>query len=97
MNVSWMSTADKRIEAFNPMDQTLLDQKLQGPIHRRRSRRMTFALERIKQDIGANGFVARPNQLQNPTSQGGQPRATPFTLLFRPIQRVSHAAPMIVA
>jgi hypothetical protein len=70
-----LTTANEGIETFNPMNETLLQKKIERPIDRHRLRGLIDTLERLQKVVSLHGFVIRPNQLENLFSNRGKPNA----------------------
>ena len=75
MGMVRIGAADIGVQAFDPMDKTLLDQEIERPIDRERGD--AFALDRhvVQDGVGAARPVPAPDQLKHLPPDGGQARA----------------------
>lgn len=88
---------DKGIQATDPVDQALLQEKIQGPVDRRRRHPPgRLGAQFVHQGIGPQRFVILPDQLQHLLTQRGQAGAPFPAELLGFGQRGIHAAGMIV-
>ena len=90
-------TSEVRIEAFDPVHQAVLSQKLQGPVDRDGSRRMPLCVaEPIDDLVGADGRMAAGDNLEDATPALGQPCISPRALLLRPRHQQGKTSSVIV-
>ena len=61
--------ADEGVEALDAMDQTVLQEKFQGPVDGGRRGAPAFALEHVEDVVGPHRFVTAPHQFQYPFAQ----------------------------
>jgi hypothetical protein len=89
-------TANEGIERIDSMNESRLQQELQGAIDSRGSE-CTFALfQQSEYVIRANRSVPLPNELEDPAANGGQLQLTFLADSFGHAQRAGHAPLMIV-
>src|SRR5690606_20989692 len=71
-----MAAADEGVERSDAMDQAVLQQEIQRPVHRGRRSAAAILLAQYGQDvIGAQRLVALPDQLQHALAQCGEAHA----------------------
>lgn len=59
------TATDERIQAFHPVDESLLQKEVQSPIDRGRLRRVFERLDSLKQIIGFGRAMAFPDQFEH--------------------------------
>jgi len=82
------NTSDERRQPFDPMDQSLIQQEIQRPVHRRRCRPTSRLPQPVQQFIGARGRRRVEDQPQHMPAQFSQPGAAMLTDSFCPIEQV---------
>lgn len=82
------NAADKRRQTLDPMDQSLLQQEFQCPVHRRRCRPTSRLPQSIQQFIGPRGRRRVEYQSQHMPAQLSQPGAAMLTDSVCPIEQV---------
>lgn len=89
--------ADKRIKHVDAVDQALLQQEVQGAIHRGRCDPAGIGLgQHLHQGIGTERFVVLPDQLQHLQAQIGQTHATPQAELAGGFERIANTVVVVV-
>src|SRR5262245_32838469 len=67
-----MVASYKSVQAFDLVDEALLQQELQGPVDRGRGGRLGILRSQpVEQGIGADRYMAVPDHLEDPPAQGG--------------------------
>jgi hypothetical protein len=64
-----VAAADEGVHALDAMDEAVLDQKIERPVHGGRRRPEILVPQLVEQRIGTDRLVARPHQLQYAPSQ----------------------------
>lgn len=83
MPVQHLGAAHKGVQPLQPMNQTLFQQEIQGPIHGGWRRLGATFLELIEQRIGADGRFRIKHQAQHFAAQGGQLHPAPLAKRIR--------------
>ena len=68
-------TTDESVQRVQPMYQAGVNKEVQSSIDLGRCSGACLTVKDLKYVVGANGFVAAPDQLQDPTSNGRKAQA----------------------
>jgi hypothetical protein len=90
-------TAYERIQAFDPVYQTLLDQKLQGAVNRGRLGGILERPDPVEQIVCLHSPVTFPDQFEHLATYRREPRAPFCAELFRRPDRFADAAIVIMS
>lgn len=86
-----LGAADKGVQAFQPMDQAVLQQEVERAIDCRRRRLLTFGLQAVEDLVSPDRAMARPDEFEHPAPLGRQAHAAPKTQGLGPAHRVLDA------
>ncbi len=97
MSVFRVAAADKGVKRGDAVHQAVFQQEIQGAVHRRRrGAAAVFVAQHAKNVVGAQRFVAGPDQLQHAFTQGGQAQPLARADAFRLGQSMADAMRMVV-
>ncbi len=70
--IAGVSAAGVGVEAFDAVNETMFQQKIQRPVDRGRRAVKAFCAQLFQNSVGPHRFVAVPYQLQHPLALGGE-------------------------